>query len=796
MFGPGCAVGLLAGVATCLWLPGLPPFASAVLLALAGGLGWYLPWRVRWAGALLFGFAWTAMYAHLSLAQQLSPLREPAEWQVVGKVMSLPEHEARRTRFRFLIQSAESDTSLNGRSIVLSWYDDFGVSMPGPRLKLRAGETWRFHVRLRAPRSLRNPGGFDRERYALVQGIAATGYIRKPQSAQRMQNARGLAAWREAMSARIGQGIKARSSRFIRAMALGDTRGLTDEDWELLRATGLTHLIAISGFHVGMVSAAFAMLVGLIWRVHVALPKALPRPQAISLAAALAGVGYAAVAGFALPTVRTALMMIVWALARMGRRPAQVTDTLAMVLVAVLLFDPLSPLAAGFWLSFAGVAWLSWALPADSAMPLWRGFLSAQAVATLGLLPLTVVLFGQASLAGPWINLLAIPWWSLVVVPLSLLGLLAESLVSGAGLLPWRWAAFCFDLLWPLIVDLGRSDFALWWLPESPAWALPLALLGAAWLMMPRGTPGKALSLFLWWPLLWPDLRRPAPGDAQITVIDVGQGLSVIVRTAHHALLYDTGPATRDGFDAGERAVVPTLRALGIARLDRIVLSHGDNDHAGGYAGIVRTQRPTETWMPPRMPWQASRHACHSGVDWRWDGVRFRFLHPSAEFPYLGNESSCVLRIDARRGSVLLMGDIGEVIERDLVRRGVPLRADIVLAAHHGSAGSSDPAFVKATGARLVLVSSGHGNRFGHPRPEVVARWRNAGAEVLDTARSGALQVWLEPQGVAVRERRHAYRRFWDAEQRHRNAVEAAVTGRGPDSEPPRRSGGAGGDSL
>jgi competence protein ComEC len=344
---------------------------------------------------------------------------------------------------------------------------------------------------------------------------------------------------------------------------------------------------------------------------------------------------------------------------------------------------------------------------------------------------------------------------------------------SVAGGWVWQAAAWCFDLSWPLFESLANSDLALWWLPESRWFALPLALLGAFWLLLPRGVPGKPLALVLWLPLLWPDRGLPGQGEAELVVIDVGQGLSVLVRTQGHALLYDMGPAVRDGFDAGERAVVPTLHALGVQRVDRAVISHGDNDHAGGFAA-VHGEFPVDAISAPDgvgLPFETTD--CIAGHGWTWDGVRFRFLHPPPHFPYLANESSCVLRIETAHGTALLTGDIGEVIERDLVRlHANDLKADVVLVAHHGSGGSSDPDFVAATAPRLALVSSGYGNRFGHPRPEVVARWHNAGAQTFDTAANGALRIGLRARGVhqagtwLPEARRSTQPRLWDAARR------------------------------
>ncbi|HLL17888.1 MAG TPA: ComEC/Rec2 family competence protein, partial [Rubrivivax sp.] len=276
-----------------------------------------------------------------------------------------------------------------------------------------------------------------------------------------------------------------------------------------------------SGFHVGLVAGFFSLLCAGAWRLFPRLGRLLPRPQASAAAALIGAVGYAAVAGFALPTVRTVLMIAVVVLARASRRPLGAADSLARALLAVLAFDPLALLAPGFWLSFAGVAWLVWCLPQASG-PLWRQFLSAQGAVTLGLLPLTVVLFGQASLAGPFANLVAIPWWSLVVVPLSLVGTALEAAAEGWGGWAWRAAAWCFDLTWPGFSALAESRFALRWLPEAQWFAVPLALLGAFWLLLPRAVPGKALAALLWLPLLWPDRRLPAQGEVELMVVDVG----------------------------------------------------------------------------------------------------------------------------------------------------------------------------------------------------------------------------------------------------------------------------------
>lgn len=775
-FGKLIAIALLAGIGAGLALPRACPWGVSLPILILAALMWWRSPRWRAFAAAGFGFALVSLHAAYALSLQLPPEWEKRDVAVTGRIVELPVHEPRRTRFEFRVDDdAAQPPPLRGRLLRLAWYDE----RIEPRQVLAAGQRWRFVARVRAPRGLRNPGGPDAEKYALMQRLSATGYLRDPENALRLAEARGLQAWRESISNRIAARVNSDASRFVRALALGDTRALGERDWSVLRANGLTHLIAISGFHVGLVAGFFALFVRGLWWLWPGLGRRLPAAVAASVAAMLGGLLYAASVGFALPTVRTWLMIAVIAGLRLSRRPFHAFDALALAAIAVLLADPLAVLGAGFWLSFLGVAWLLWCLPDQTDTRGWRerlrAFVSAQGVASLGLLPLGVLLFGQASLAGPFANLVAVPWWSLLVVPLALIGTGLEALHAGTGEFAWRWAAACFEPGWPWFEALADSGLALWWLPEARWFALPLALIGAFWLLLPRGVPGKALAMLLWLPLLWPDRHLPAHGEAELVVVDVGQGLSVLVRTAHHALLFDAGPAVRDGFDAGERAVVPALHALGVRRLDRAVASHADNDHAGGLAAVLRAFPAGEVSAPPEVEGEALQHIatrpCEAGRSWTWDGVRLRWLHPPRHFPYLGNESSCVLRIDSRHGSALLTGDIGEVIERDLVRRAAvssedDLRADVVLVAHHGSGGSSDPAFVQATSARHALVSSGHGNRFGHPRADVLERWARAGAQTHDTAADGALRVGLRAGGTTVETRRQAHPRLWDATRR------------------------------
>ncbi len=759
-FGLAVAVALLAGVLAVQRFPALPPFAAAVVLALAGLAAWLRPDRGRIAGAALLGIGLACAHGRAALDRQLPAAASGIDRIVEGRVLGLPQRSGAVLHFDFRVDAASGDgAGLVGRRLRLGWFAHPPATLP----TVEAGSTWRLPVRLRPPRGRVNPGGPDFERRALEQRLVATGSITGDgETAVRLRPGRGLDRLRERLGERIALALPPERARFVTALALGDTRALSDVDWHVLRATGLTHLIAISGFHVGLVAGFGALLGRGLWWLWPALGRRWPRPQGAAAAALLLAFAYTALAGFALPTVRTLLMIAAALAARLARRPQRAQDAFAFALIAVLLADPLSVLAPGFWLSFLGVAWLIWCLPSTPGQGLVGPFLKAQGVAVLGLLPLTVWFFGQASLAGPLVNLVGIPWISLGVVPLCLLGLAAVPVSDVAAGTCWGMAAALMQGLWLLLERVAAWPASMASLPEPSLPALALALAGTLWCLLPRGVPGKPLAALLLLPLLWPRPDRPPPGEADLWLLDTGQGLSVLVRTTDTDLLYDAGPATPGGADLGETTVVPALHALSTTRLERLVISHGDSDHAGGAGAVRRALRPGHELAPPGWA-RGTMRPCLAGQHWQHDGVRFEVLHPPAFFPYLRNESSCVLRITAAGASALLPGDIGRHVEARLARLPAEaIRADVLLAPHHGSDSSSSLDFIAAVRPAITLIAVGRDNRFGLPRANVLARYDRYRAEVHDTAGSGAVHIRLGREGARVVERlRQDRRRYW-----------------------------------
>lgn len=754
---PGILAGALPILAGCVLvqvLPRLPPRGlDLALAALAlAAIGLCLRRRATawmwWLAFVVGAFAWTAWRADLALTARLPHALEKQDLLVTGTVVGLPEARGDSTRFGFDVATARlrgQPVSVHGR-VHLSWYPTRRHAPP----PIAPCTRWRLRVRMKRPHGLVNPGGSDFERSALEKRIIATGYVREDPADALL----GRTACVDAERARIGAAIGAvlphdpHAARLLRALSVGDERALDEHDWQVVRATGISHLIAISGFHVGLAAVFGALLVRLLWWLFPGVALRLPRPTAEAALALPAALAYGALAGFGLPTVRTLLMIAVVAGWRLLRRGGGFAEGFGLALAAILLVDPLSVLSAGFWLSFAGVALLAWTLARDSG---WRGRLKEIGVApllmTVALLPLTVWFFGQASLVGPLANLVAVPFVSFVVVPLDLAACALLFAWPAAGAWMLGVCAHLVDALWWLLVQLAAWKPAMQYLPQPSLAAFALACAGAVWLLAPRGVPARSLGVLLLLPLCWPRAALPAAGAFRATVIDVGQGLAVLVRTRAHALLFDTGARYPSGFDLGAAAVVPSLHALGVAQLDELIISHGDNDHAGGAASVLAAYPGTPVWggEPARGP--VPMRQCHAGRQWQWDGVDFRILRPPAPVTIAGNDAGCVLLVTGGGGRLLLPADTTSKVEPGIARAVPPGPPLVLVAPHHGSKASSSRAYLQALHPRLAVASSGYLNGYHHPAAAVVARYAELGIPLLDTPATGAVRIAFPANG-------------------------------------------------
>lgn len=745
----------LSGILSIQWLSALP---SAAWLLVLPPLVVLAAWRRGGFVVLLvfaLGASWAGVRAGAVLADTLAPGLEGRDLVLTGRVDTIPRPASYGKRFDFIVERA----SLKGKP----------VHVPH-RIRLRAdahipigvGELWRFTARLKRPHGYENPGGFDYEAYLFEHRIRALGYVR---SAVRRGGSAPLyviARTRAFLGARIVAlaGSSANAGVFT-ALVTGERGGIHPRQWDLFRATGTSHLMAISGLHVGMVSGMVFLVASWLWRRTALRATLWPAPRVGAVAAWLGALVYGALAGWSLPTQRALVMLSMVLGGILAARRYRPGTVLGAALLAVLVWDPLSVLAPGFWLSFAAVAAIYLLMYGRGRTSLATlNLVRMQWAIGLVLAPLSLAWFQQLSLSAPLANLLAVPLFALGVVPGTLLSVLIDRIgfpgLAGQMLAAISW---CLDRLWDGLTILAHIP--LWTGGNPGIGATVAALIGVALVLAPWPLPGRWMGGLCLLPMLFVHRPGPALREMDCTLLDVGQGLAAVVRTRHHVLVFDTGPRFGVNFDTGKAVVVPFLRAAGIDHVDRLVVSHGDNDHIGGAVSLRRLLPVGKvlSGVPRRLHGAVS---CHAGQAWWWDGVRFRMLSPTAARPMSHNNHSCVLQVDSRYGSLLLPADIEARRERELVARvGRGLRAQVLVAAHHGSNTSSTPVFLDVVRPQWVLVPAGYHNRYHHPHPAVLARLHKRGVRMAGSADSGAITVRFRPNGLSVSRYRVDFARYW-----------------------------------
>lgn len=767
---------------------------TALSLRFARGAAFKIPLLI--ACGVAFGFAWAALLAQHALSEQLPAAWEGRDVTVIGTIDSLPQRSEQGVRFNFAVErvlpQGGAAPTLPSR-LALAWYSGFAGDAERVERMVEPGERWQLTVRLQRPHGNANPYGFDYEAWLLEQGLRATGYVR-PERAGMPPNRRldafvwsignAVEACRGYLRQRILSALPERKyAGVIVALVVGDQRAVSQSDWQVFNRTGVSHLISISGLHITMVAGLFASLVFWLWRhsffTGAQLPLRLPAQKAAALAGAAAALLYVLLAGFGVPAQRTLYMLSVVAVALWTGRITSVSHVLCLALAIVLLLDPWAVLWPGFWLSFGAVATILYVsvgrmtIAAAAGAP-WHRWRAALAVAartqyaiTLGLVPLTVLLFSQVSLVGPLANALAIPLVSLLVTPLALVGSILP-----LPLAAWVLGAAHALVAW-LAAVLGWLDglpLAVWSAPMPTPWIFLLAAAGTIWLLAPRGWPARWLGTFCWLPLLLNVPTHPAPGQMRVTAFDVGQGMALLLETERHRLLYDTGPLYSANANAGNRVILPYLKARGIRALDAMVVSHNDSDHSGGALAIlgeidvgwVASSLALDSALARAAP---AHRRCQAGQRWEWDGVRFDMLHPQAGDYDNGkakpNALGCTLKITLGAQALLLPADIGTPQEaRLLAADAEALRADVLLVPHHGSGTSSSEAFLRAVQPQLALFQLGYRNRYGHPKPEVFERYGELGIRRLRSDEAGAITLQFD-SSLQFSEYRREHARYW-----------------------------------
>jgi competence protein ComEC len=746
-------------------LVGLPSASSNCVLIVCACLAalWPPARVVTW---LCAGLVWTAAAADLRLSHRLPAPFDGRDVEVAGWIDDFPRVGPASTTFSLHVDTASGDLPIE--RLRLTWYDERPKLAPAMRLALT--------VRLRRPHGLMNPGGFDYETWLYLEGYSATGYVRRGRVEAAVH--RSLGALWLAARAEIGGRITAAvenpaAASLLTALATGQRSRFSEQQWSDFRRTGTSHLVAISGLHIGLVAALTYLIVGLLAR-RCGSSVASRSIEISAGFAAAAGVAYAALAGFALPTQRALVMLLYALLVLASRRQCRRPSAVAAACLSVLAIDPMATLGASFWLSFAAVAVLLAITGPEphggSRRSERRGrlgrigaFVALQALVTVALGPLVVAKFGGMSLSGLAVNVVAIPLFSFTLIPAALVSVAAIVAVPSFDW-PIAWVGVLAGWTLDALHAAAAPSAAFIELGPVRNWHLWLAAAGVALALPWHRLPGRRLAWLALLPLAWPPVVRLPTGEMTVTVLDVGHGLAVIVETRSHRLLYDAGARSRSGFDIGQEVVVPALGARSWRGLDSIVISHDDGDHIGGASAVLAAYPQADVLLGPDVSEMTGRR-CKTGQRWTWDGVEFSVLHPSPSFALRGNESSCVLKIAGDHGTLLLTGDIEAAAEQELVRRG-DLAVDVVVAPHHGSATSSSAEFVAQTSPEIVVVSAGFDNRWGFPVPAVVARWRRVGAHVAVSGELGAIELSWRGGSLHARSERRARRHYWHAESR------------------------------
>jgi len=706
-------------------------------------------------GFLLLGFAWMGVISIQILNTQIKEIYLNKPILVTGEIIGLPEKSKYKTKFFFKAKSPFSG------QLKLSWYINKETFAPD----LQAGDTWQLLLKMKHNNSYQNLSGFDYEKWLFYKHIDATGYVRTSLSNQHIDIDQSLSI------DRIRQSIRQRLSPILsqqafggvlNALIIGDRSFIKNKHWALFKATNTTHLSVISGLHIGLISGFVFLLVQFLWRRSLRLCLKVPAQIMGAYFGLLSAFSYALIAGFSIPTGRAFIMASVVFLSIIFKRHHNIWQLYGLALLLVLINNPLSIFSVGFWLSFYIVAVIIYGTKQHQQKSWLYRLIYIQLLISISSLPLTIWFFSTGSIVSPIANLIAIPVFSFVTTPLALIGaLLAFSGLDYLSTFVFSVANQALIYLSIFLEQLQKFEFNKWHYSQTSPIDLTLFVLGLFVAISPKGLKLRWLSIPILSLILFIPNQKMDNNAVLITTLDVGQGLSHVVQTKNHTLVFDAGAKYRSGFNLGDSVITPFLRAKHIRSLDKIIISHGDNDHIGGFNNILENFEIGEILTSAPEKIKTKTTLCQTGQNWEWDGVSFEILNPNKNNNFKGNNASCVLKISTEKYSVLLTGDIEREAEYYLVKNfQEKLKSNILISPHHGSKTSSTQAFLTAVLPELVIISSGFQNRFRHPSQTIVQRYQDNNIKVLQTQCSGQIDVLLN-EAITITEHRQAFKRYY-----------------------------------
>jgi len=750
------AMGMLIGSMLVLMLNELPHFmlsASILLLAVYFLIFFKKSQRYNLTVilAVTTGFFMTASVANYQQVHSFKPAFEGKDLIVRGQINSLVKINDFSRSFLFDVRLA----SLVDSNESIAWSGLIRLSIYNQKVRVKAGQYWQFQVRLKRSSGFSNPGGFDYEKWLFAQRIEAKGYLRKSEQHKLLAEAPwySINALRETIHGKIKAAVASVSNQaLVSALILAEKGGVSKEQWRVLRATGTSHLMAISGLHIGLVASGGLLFVWMLWWCFPALNHYLPRRVAGTALGVVLAVSYAMLAGMTIPTQRALIMVVLGLFLLAGKQYFSNYRILALAIILVMIVDPLAVMNVGFYLSFSAVFVILWLL--RRVMKMGRfSLLKLQCFLSLLMIPLSLLFFSEGSLVSPIANIIAIPWVSFVVVPLSMISVLLSFISESIAAYLFQFLSLHLDGLFAVLTFLAKAPAATFEAFHLPSLLLASLVAAGMILLLPVGLTWRYVACFALLPLLFFQIEKPQQqGSFWLTVLDVGQGLAVVVETKNHSMVYDTGDKASESFDLGEMVVVPYLKRQSIKQLDAVVISHDDRDHMGGLEAVSSAIKIKSIYgnRVDLLEAHANR-LCERGDSWEWDGVKFEFIHPAAQWQGNDNNRSCVMKISSGNHEVLLTGDIQRKAERHLLKlhnSSSPaeplLSSDIILMPHHGSNSSSQKRFIKAVNPKWAIASAGYRSRFKHPDRRVIKRYKKQDVKILNTADSGAIQFRID----------------------------------------------------
>lgn len=741
-------ISFLFGCSSIIWFSNIP---NLILLGLCTILSLLIFFRLKNRLLLLFvgfscGLFWVMLFSTLHLDHRIDKSVEGKDISIKGTVTSIPMIDQNNVSFNF--KTDDFNQQKRKLNLKLTWYET--------QTYLQAGETWRLTVRLKRPHGFMNPGGFDYEAQLFEENIAATGYVvNTPDNYQLSATKYSYPITK--LRQTIQTAVTAHFSHdslvgFLPALLVGSRQYITQPQWQVLRATGTNHLIAIAGLHIGLVAGFIFVMISFLWRQSYHLTLLIPAKQIAAIFSVFSALCYSFLAGFPIQTQRAMIMLSILLFVVLIKRHLLPWQTYFYALIIVLILNPLNVVMAGFWMSFVAVAVIIYGMQGRlSNRGIWWEWGRVQYVIMIGLIPVTMFIYHETSSVGLMANIIAVPWFAFVIMPLCVLSLFFFMFSHQLAYLCLWLVLRNLHILWAILTFLSQQTISLWHPANLSIITLISASIGILLLLASKGFYCRELCIIFFLPLFFSPKNVPQSGDIWFTLLDVGQGLSAIIQTKNHTMIYDTGPKFSENFNAGDAVIIPYLQVNNIWRINTIMISHGDSDHIGGSFAIIKSLSVNQilTIVPQRF--QSHAAFCYAGERWVWDDVTFEVLWPMQGDYFNDNNSSCVLKVSNGKESILLTGDIQKPVEEKLIEQyQTELHSTILVAPHHGSKTSSSFPFINAVKPTFVLYGVGYRNRFHFPNKSVVNRYHLVGVTQYQTSDAGAIMFKISQNKLIV----------------------------------------------